>query len=210
MKTNQVMKRDFLGGVISQRTDNGYLSATDLFLWANKWRVANDLEPVVAARYYRNRSTKELIDQIEKEGIKPRYLSKGKNSHTWVHPILFIDMALTLSPKLKLQVYKWIKDNLLLNRKLSCASYKLMTGSLFNNTKAPSKFGLEMINTSNKIKKAVGVSDWNSATEEQLQLRDKIHEAITMISNILKDNKKAVDLGIYEVLENNKKIRNEK
>lgn len=39
-----------------------------------------------------------------------------------------------------------------------------------------------------------GVSDWNNATQEQLKLRDRIHENIALLADVLNNNKEAIRL----------------
>ena len=53
----------------------------------------------------------------------------GRGQHLWVHPLLFIDMALWLNPKLKLEVYEWLFDKLLMYRNDSGDSFKRMCGA---------------------------------------------------------------------------------
>ena len=48
------------------------------------------------------------------------------------------------------------------------------------------------------IKAECGVSDWQNATQEQLKLRDRIHENIALLADVLNNNKEAVRLGIYK------------
>lgn len=59
-------------------------------------------------------STQEFIAELEKEFGKTVVKSQN-GSHTWVHPLLFIDLALALSaaisPKLKIEVYEWLLDH---------------------------------------------------------------------------------------------------
>ena len=53
-----------------------------------------------------------------------------------------------------------------------------------------------------RIKKECGVEDWNKATEEQLQLRDRIHNNIALLSDILQDRKNLYAVAIKKAKEN--------
>jgi len=44
------------------------------------------------------------------------------------------------------------------------------------------------------------VKDWNTASKEQLKLRDKIHNNISLLSDVLRDNNQAIKIGIKEAL----------
>jgi hypothetical protein len=48
------------------------------------------------------------------------------------------------------------------------------------------------------IRSQVGVTDWNQATKEHLELRDKIHVAIKLYCNVLTNPREAVRLGVLE------------
>ena len=51
-----------------------------------------------------------------------------------------------------------------------------------------------------KIKNKIGVKDWNEATEKQLEQRDKIHEAVSLLSNIMTDTDKILEIAFNEIL----------
>jgi hypothetical protein len=46
------------------------------------------------------------------------------------------------------------------------------------------------------------VEDWNKATKEQLQLRDRIHNNIALLSDILKDRNNLYTVAIKKAKEN--------
>ena len=111
-------------------------------------------------------------------------------------------MALAISPTLKIEVYGWLYDELIKYRNDSGDSYKKMTGALWLNCNNKSKFHSGVSKTANIIKLACNVKDWESATEDQLKLRDRIHENIALLCDILKDNNQAIKLGITKTLNN--------
>ena len=150
------------------------------------------------------KSTLEFIEELKsKIGTDPIIKSRGKGSHTWVHPFLFIDIALAISPKLKIQTYEWLFDNLIKYRNESGDSYKKMCGALFVNSKSKSTFHLNITKLADFIKIECSVKDWQTATEEQLRLRDRIHENIALLSDVLQDNDKAIQYGILKARKNN-------
>ena len=147
---------------------------------------------------------KQLEDEYGKENIKQA--RKGRvNGGTWVHPLLAIDIALALSPKLKIEVYKWIHDELLKNRNNSGDSYNMMVGALFAKCTNYTEFKNFITKVATIIRKECGVaksSDWESASADQLEHRDELHSTITTLANVLSSSKAhriAVVEGVKEV-----------
>lgn len=196
------MKRELFGDLISQKSKSEFFSATDLVRAGNKWRLQNGMDLFNLNKWFQNKATKEFVKELQSEFGKVKINSTGKNRHTWVHPYLFIDIALAISPNLKIECYKWIYDELLKYRNNSGDSYKLMCGALYDNCRNKSSFTKSMTLTANYIKKACSVSDWNEATQDQLRLRDRIHENIALLTDVLKDNNQAIRLGIIKTINN--------
>ena len=200
METEVVMRRELFGDVISQKSKSEFFSVTDLVRAGNKWRLKNDMEIFNLNKWFQNKATKDFVSALESQFGEVKINSTGKNRHTWVHPFLFIDIALAISPELKIECYKWLYDELLNHRNNSGDSYKLMCGALYENCSNKSSFAKSMILTANYIKKACRVSDWNYATSEQLELRNKIQENIALLTDVLKDNNQAIRLGIIKTI----------
>lgn len=111
-ETKTIIKREFLGSEISQKSENGYFSATDLFKVANQLRAKKGLNSRVLDTYNRLSSTIEFEAQLAKK-YTTREHKYGRGGNLWVHPFLFVDMALWLfNPDFKLEVYKWIFSDL--------------------------------------------------------------------------------------------------
>jgi hypothetical protein len=47
---------------------------------------------------------------------------------------------------------------------------------------------------------ACNVTDWNTATEEQLKLRSKLHNDIGLLADVLNNNDEAVRLAILKAV----------
>lgn len=200
MKTEVIMKRVFFDGHISQQSKSSFFSATDLIKAGNRWRVLNHLPLFSFRNWLLTKQTKEFIETLELQFGKIKINSKGKNLHTWVHPYLFIDIALAIDPKLKIEVYGWLYDHLLQYRNDSGDSYVKMSGALYVNCKNKSTFKRSIEITARLIKNAINVKDWETANQEQLKLRDKVHENIALLCDILRDNNQAIQLGINKTI----------
>lgn len=200
MKTAVVMKRELFGMTVSQNSKTEYFSATDLIRAGNSWRLLNGLPAFNDKSWFKNKGTVEYIEEIEKRHGKAKISARGRGQHTWIHPLLFIDMALSISPKLKIEAYSWMFDHLIKYRNDSGDSYKIMCGCLFAHSKNKVNFYQYVREVAGKIKLACHVKDWNEATEDQLKLRDKLHNNIGLLSDVLNNNEEAVRIAILKAV----------
>lgn len=188
METEVIMIRQLKGYQVRQRSGNGFLCAIDIVNVGNKYRTMHNLPVFNFSTWLNSQSTQEFIKTLEAEiGQKAVIKGKGKNNPTWVHPYIFIDLALALNPKFKVEVYGWLYDYLLKYRNDSGDSYKKMCGALYVTQSNKFLFPQEIKMLAERIKVECGVKDWEHATEKQLELRDKIHNNITLLSDIIKD-----------------------
>jgi hypothetical protein len=198
MKTEVVMKRELFGEEISQKSKSEFFSATDLVKSGNKWRRVNGLSDFNLSQYLNNKKTIEFSKEIAKKYGSSIIKSRGAGVHTWVHPLLFIDIALALNPKLKIEVYEWLFDNLIKFRNTSGDSYREMSAALYGRTTNKRDFPLFIRDTANRIKDTLKVLDWQTATEKQLEQRDSIHKNIVLLSRVLLDPDVIIRLAIEE------------
>lgn len=127
MTTNQNMIRKMGNFDVTQRTKDGFFNATAL---AKQWNKTNNQRKEVTD-FLRLNSTKEYIQAIENDidilntGNPVFKIGRGKYSGgTWMHPYLFIDFAMWLNPTFKLQVIKFVYDEMIKYRNLAGDSYK--------------------------------------------------------------------------------------
>lgn len=200
MNTQVIMKRELFGCEISQQSKTGFFSATDLVKAGNNWRILNMLPPFDFSSYIRNRSFIEFRTEIEKKYGKVLNSGQGRGVHTWVHPLIFIDIALAINPKLKVEVYEWLFDNLIRFRNDSGDSYKEMSAAIYIRFSNKREFPNYIQKVANYIKSELKVDDWQKATAEQLKKRDLIHNSIRLLCNVLNDTNHAVRIGIKENL----------
>ena len=197
MKTQVIMKRELFGSEISQQSKSEFFSATDLVRAGNKLRISEGKNPISLGNYFRSVPATELVETLQKEFGTVVITGRGRNAHTWVHPFIFIDLAMTISVDFKVEAIRWVYDHLLAYRNDSGDSYKRMVGALY--VKHSSREFPEFISKVGKyIRDKVGVADWQSATEKQLRIRDKIHLSIETLSNVLTDTREAVRLGVKQ------------
>ena len=105
MKTNVVQKRD---EAFVQRTKDNYFNATFL---VKCWNERNPEKEKQLARFFVLKETKEYIEQLKKEGVEIPYITgrgKGVNSGTWMHPNLFVDLAMWVSIEFKSKVLSYV------------------------------------------------------------------------------------------------------
>ena len=190
------MKRELFGQEISQKSKSEFFSATDLVRAGNAKRLNSGKDIFKLPVYLKSKNTKEFIQSLEDKYGKVKINSRGKNGHTWVHPLLFIDIALAIDPQLKVEVYGWMFDNLIKYRNDSGDSFKKMSGALLKHCNNKRTFVDDIQATARLIRKHVGVEDWQTATQDQLKKRDKIHDHISLLCDVLKDNKQAIRIAL--------------
>lgn len=197
MKTEVIMERELFGEEISQKSKNEFFSATDLVKAGNKYRALNHMSLFNFQGWVNSKQTKEFIEALESKFGTVYIAGKGRGVHTWVHPYLFIDLALAIDPKLKIEVYGWLYDYLIRYRNDSGDSYKKMAGYLYENMPNKRDFQTNMVKLAQIIQNEVGCNDWQKATQMQLEHRDKIHEYITLLCGVFnKNNKEAIRQGL--------------
>lgn len=200
MKTEVFMKRELFGSEVRQSNQTEFISANDIVRAGDRWRLANNMQFFNFQGWLNTQGTKDFIKALEKEFGKVIIAKRGQHGGTWVHPYLAIDLALAISPTLKIEVYKWLHDELLKYRNFSGNSYKKMAGALWARTTNKRNFQPLMVDIANKIKLACQVQDWESATEDQLRLRDKIHNNIALLAEVMNNNDEAIRLGILNAI----------
>lgn len=201
MNTAVIMKRELFGMPISQNSKTEYYSATELFRAGNKWRINNNMQILNMNDWFNLQSTKLFVEELEKKYGNVKISGRGRGNHTWVHPYLFLDMALALNPKLKIEVYQWLYDNLIEYRNNSGDSYKKMCGALYLTQSNKSEFAKDIVKIANIIKISCNVTNWQEATEKQLKLRDKIHEYIALFSDIIRERNNLIEIAIKKAKE---------
>jgi len=192
------MKRELFGCEISQQSKTEFFSATELVNAGNKWRVQNGINEFNLSQYLKSKSCAEFTAELERKYGNIITSARGRNSNTWVHPLLFIDIALAINPKLKIEVYEWLFDNLIKFRNDSGDSYKEMSAAIYSRFPNKREYPNYIQKVAQYIKTELGVEDWQKATENQLKKRDKIHESIKLLCNVLNDTDQAVRIGVKE------------
>ena len=131
MKTNVVMIRKMGEFDVSQRTCDGMFNATELL---KQWNSYAGMQKQMI-HFMSNESTKEFIQILELESdIKERnhvvLQTRGKNGGTWMHPYLFIDFAMWINPKFKLDVIRFVYDQLIQFRHSAGDNYIGLTSAV--------------------------------------------------------------------------------
>lgn len=205
MVTNQILtSRSINGNTIRQRTKDSFFNITDTLNIGNKLRIKSGLNPTTIISYTSLKSTQEFMAELKaregKEvwiaGTKGRKAKDDKTAGVWAHPLIFVDFALWINPKLKVETYNWILDQLVKYRTDSGDNYIVMTGALFHLTNDKTSFKHLVYKTTSAIKEKCQVSDWNTASQSQLEKRKKIQDNIIGLCSVLRDAEQAVRIGI--------------
>lgn len=209
MQTEMIMQRDLGGYKIRQNHKTQMFSANDLLLVANEARKAKGLAEKQLINYFSNDAYIELEKELlwEHPPELVRKTVRGHNSGTWVHPIVFIDLAMWLSPEFKVRVLKWVYDGLILARDESGDSFKEMMSVLTRHYASEVEIPITYKRISRVISDACevygGPDKWQTATENQLKLRDKIHQNIIFFAGEKPTLQECVTTAIRKTLERN-------
>lgn len=198
MRTNQIMEtidREFQGVIVRQRTKDSFFSLNNILRVIADYRDSNNLPTFAFSQYLRTQNVKDFLSELEKEtGAKP-YIPATKKQGGWVHPFFALKILIHNNPKFEIAVYKWLFDNLIENRIKGGDSYTRMCGILYKYAKNKDKFQKNIKIIANEIKSLCVVSDWNKATQEQLERRDWIQNMIADLANTLHDSTQGIKLA---------------
>ena len=190
MKTNQIMIRD--DEAFIQRTKDGFFNATVLL---DNWNKRDIVQVKQLARYKENKTTKEFVKQLQKEGIEKPYISgRGKFGGTWMHGKLFIDFAMWVSVEFKSIVIDYVLDGLIQSRNDAGDYFNEMSATIlkthidYYGTKPNPKL---YITEANRIKKMLNLErkERNLMTEKELNSITQMQKLNAMLleKNIGKD-----------------------
>lgn len=143
MKTNVTMIRKMGNFDVLQRTQDAYFNATELL---KQWSKGNEQRKDIGD-FFKLDKTKEFIEVLENDLkinndnyrdstksisyiIQKGNKSKSISNQYWMHPYLFIDFAMWISPKFKLDVIRFVYDQLIQFRHQSGDNYKGLTSSV--------------------------------------------------------------------------------
>lgn len=137
---------------VYQRTKDGFFSASKLL---NQWNNSTGSEKRVDT-FLGRKNAKEFIEAIKSDkdteenygtDFQPVTKTGGRKTLTgqepndyWMHPLLFIDFAMWLNPRFKLQVLKFVKDQLIEFRHGAGDNYRELSSAVqqFQNPNYPS------------------------------------------------------------------------
>lgn len=188
------MSRTLLGQEISEK--DGFYSATDLVRAGNNWRRENGIADFNLSQYLKGNKTKNFISELESRYGECVISSRGRNSDTWVHPLVFIDIATGLNKKLMVEFYPWLYDELIKYRNDPVDLKDEMKSAIFNRYNNIRDFNSFLAEIETKIKKKLNVKYWEDASEEKIKQRDKIYSDITLLCRVLKDTNTIIRIAL--------------
>ena len=144
MNRNFDMTRQMGNYTVIQRTEDGFFNGNALL---RQWNESNPNKQRRLDKFFDRKETKEFIEELEKEiqinDVKNDIIKnsvvivqkgrKGRNAtddKVWMHPLLFIDFAMYLNPRFKVQVLKFVQDQLIAYRNKVACSYKGWSATL--------------------------------------------------------------------------------
>lgn len=182
MKTNQILERDFFGGVVKQEHLTGYFCVNDITIIANKYRKNQGLPEARWDKYISSKTTKEFFHALMNSENNADIIrtKRGRGGDTWVHPLILMDYMMWLSPEFKVKAYQWLYDNLPIYRDNGGESYKRLSG-IVQDKYTPAKTAMAMQQIAKNIKSFLQVDDWNKTTPEKNNQRDEIQKNLSIL-----------------------------
>ena len=151
--------------------------------------------------YWNSPKTIALMTVIaEEEGLNEDQIKtskRGKYGGTWVHPLIFVDFLMWISPEFHYAGLKLIYDNVIKYRDAGGNSFKKVNAALLDNGYIKSGFEYSQLakevgqrcnaptliedkpNGKQKIK-----YDWNSARQDILERRDELQTKLVGLINL--------------------------
>lgn len=200
MKTNQNLIRKMGEFEVTQRTSDGMFNATALLeSWNNK-----SGQKKVIGHYFENAATKEFVNALIIEESKHRNsdeirLSDIYTKHrgifggTWMTPILFIDFAMWLNPTFKVQVLKFVYDELIKYRNEAGDAYREMCTAVA--TLSNKKENASVCIT--KVAKAINYIVYNHH-ESEIRNKQAEENKVRELAELEKDVAKLINQGFIK------------
>ena len=200
MKTNQILERDFFGGVVKQEHLTGYFCINDITIIANKYRKNQGLPEARWDKYISSKTTKEFFHALMNSENNADIIrtKRGRGGDTWVHPLILMDYMMWLSPEFKVKAYQWLYDNLPIYRDNGGESYKRLSG-IVQDKYTPAKTAMAMQQIAKNIKIFLQVDDWNKTTPEKNKQRDEIQKNLSMLLKANVEINEAFKVAISDI-----------
>ena len=133
MKTSVTLIRKMGEFEVTQRTNDGMFDGTALL---KQWNSHSNSDKRIND-FLESKSTKEFINALktnaEKSAITENQVvtkRRGIKGGTWMHPYLFIDFAMWMNPTFKVQVLKFVYDELIKQRNDAGDAYREMSAAV--------------------------------------------------------------------------------
>ena len=186
--------------IVEQRTFDGMFNATSLI---NQWNKKNSEDKRIKD-FFKLKQTDEFLKVlIDEENLHRDKSPNGDNQaiktkrgkftihgrqpdEVWLHPYLYLKFAMWLNPKFEYFVIKFVYDSLIELRKISADLYIELCNAInwyyLNNFKREAK--MDEYKTVGRLiqqlvfGKTFNANPWQTASEEQLQLRTNLQKIL--------------------------------
>lgn len=197
---------------VLQRTSDGFFDGAALLYQWNKVKGNPDRK---MARFLESSETKGFLEALEDDlknqsanmhnadiqvfkKVKGRATRNGRTKdQVWMHPYLFIKLAMWINPKFELQVIKFVYDELIKNRHLAGDNYNVLTSAIATLPYADYREVAKAIQWI--VFNTTGKNLRQSATQEQLKEISEIEHSLAFSINmgLIKDH-----FGLMNLLRN--------
>lgn len=216
MKTEILMKRDFNGASITQRTGDKFFNATELMAFYN---ANSNKKPKELKAFFLNKNTHDYMKVLSDDIKLNQYIyteipitlyqaKRGVNGGTYMNPYLFVKFAMWLSPEFEYKIIKWVYDNLIDFRMEAGDHYNEMCKTIsdkyvefYNGKPDPLVFIKEANYLNMLVFGTIKGRKRNEATESELAKLNSLQRAnIKLISNGVSVTERKDKLKIFAEL----------
>lgn len=185
---------------ITRIKDIDVFNANKLVDYINKKRKELNLIEFNLHQYIKNVKVLNFLSKFDKKHVYRN--GKGANGLTLISFELLTDILFNELSKYEDVNEEWITKRLFNTVKnFKESSYSKMAGSLYETTTDKTRFTKDVNNMVLSIKKALNVNDWNNASDNEIEYRNKIYDNVASFCKIMRDRNEIVRLSIKEVLQ---------
>ena len=185
---------------VLQRTSDGYFDGTELL---RQWNNVEGNPRRQMSKFLESDNTSEFLKALAEDEshrakmligenqllikVKGRNTKEGKTpDKVWMNPLLFIKFAMWINPAFKLQVVKFVYDELIKNRHLAGDNYNILTAAIAKLPNADYKEVAKAIQWI--VFNMTGKNLRQSATQEQLKEISEIEHSLAF----------SIDMGLIK------------
>ncbi|AUR89911.1 HNH endonuclease [Vibrio phage 1.134.O._10N.222.52.B8] len=172
----------------------GFISLTKFSKSVNADRAINGKSPWNYKAYLQSKTTKKFTSELKERYGEIYIPARGRGQQTWIHPLLFVDLAINAAPSLNVQSYDWMISHIT-DSYTELSPKDKMVGALYSRWQNRTTFQsfLESV-----------VSDISSRCKGEV---DSVYLEVASLCSVMTDPSIAVRVAIARHIEKNTEVK---